>query len=321
MNWNWSFQAFRLFGTDVRIHWSLPAFFLYFVLRAAQHSPSLLFIALFVVTPFVLLFGSVLLHEFGHIFAARYYGLRVGQTILTPIGGMVMVGRSRTPRGEFVVAAGGPLVNVALALVGLALYAVLGGPVSVATLVPFVADDAFARLYMQGHLGLLVLHDFVQTNAVLFLFNVAMLAYPMDGGRMLFAGLWHRKGYRPGMVLACKISRVIAVLMGIGAVLLLSPMLGIIAFFVWFQAHMMLKRVHLLDDPGLGYSTQREQELLARRQAIKQELKELKPGPIAAWLEQRRTKRYIELLSKAETHGLHSLTRSERAFLRKARKR
>ena len=48
-------------------------------------------IGLFVVTPFVLLFGSVLAHEYGHIFAARYYGLQVGQTILTPIGGMVLV--------------------------------------------------------------------------------------------------------------------------------------------------------------------------------------------------------------------------------------
>jgi Zn-dependent protease len=279
------------------------------------------FIALFVITPFVLLFGSVLAHEFGHIFAARYFGLRVGETILTPIGGMVMVGRSRTPRGEFVVAAGGPMVNVALALAGLVLLAALGGPVSLGTVLPFVGDDPFARLFAQGHVGLLVLHDFVQTNAILFFFNVAMIAYPMDGGRMLFAGLWHTKGYRPGMVVACKVSRVVAVLMGIGAIFLLSPMLGVIAFFVWFQATMMLRRAHLLDDPGLGYSGGREQELLERRRQIKKELRDLRPGPIAAWFEQRRTRRYVELLTKAETHGINSLTRSERDFLKRARER
>ena len=71
------------------------------------------------------------------------------------------------------------MVNVGLALGGLVLYAGAGGPVSVATVVPFVGDDPFAGLYLQGHLGLLVLHDFVQTNAILFLFNVAMIAYPM----------------------------------------------------------------------------------------------------------------------------------------------
>lgn len=321
MNWNWSFPAFRLFGTDVRIHWSLPAFFLYYVLRAARHGPSVTFIALFVVLPFLLLFASVLAHEFGHIFAARYFGLHVGETILTPIGGMAMVGRSRTPRGEFVVAASGPAVNVGLAIAGLLLLAVLGGPVSVATLVPFAGDDAFARLYTAGHLGRLVVHDFVQMNALLFLFNVAMLAYPMDGGRMLFAGLWHKQGYHRGMAIACKVSRVLAVLMGIGALLLLSPLLGVIAFFVWFQASMMLRRVHLLDDPGMGYSARRERELLARRRQIKRELRNVKPGPLAAWLEQRRTKRYVELIAKAESQGINALSPAERAFLRRARKR
>lgn len=320
MNWNWSFRAFRLFGTDVRIHWTLPAFFFYYVLRAAQHSPSVLFIALFVITPFVLLFASVVAHEFGHIFAARYYGLHVGETILTPIGGMVMVGRSRTPQSEFVVAAGGPAVNVALALIGLLLFLALGGPLSLGTLVPFVADDPFTRLYVQGHTGLLVLHDFVQTNAVLFLFNMAMVAYPMDGGRMVFAGLWRTKGYHSGMVVACKVSRVVAVLMGVAALITLSPLLGVIAFFVWMQASMMLKRIPLLDDPGAGYSARRQSELLRKRREIKKELRSLRPGPIQAWLEQRRTQRYVELLAKAESKGLNSLSRSERAFLKRVRK-
>lgn len=319
MIWKWSFRAFRLWGTVVRIHWSLLAFFLYYVVRAFSHDLSPAFVAMLVVTPFVLLFGSVLLHEFGHIFAARHFKLSVGETILTPIGGMVMVGRARTPWSEFWIAAWGPIVNVVLAAAGLLLYTLLGGPISVSMLVPFVTDDAFSQLYRQGDMGLLVLRDFVQTNVMLFVFNVVMVAYPMDGGRMLLAGLWHRSGYRGGMEMACKVSRVMAVLMVVGGFLMRSVLLALIGVFVWMQAAMMLRQLPLLDDPGGGHGSSRRQSLRQREREIRQELKTLRGNWLSRWLEQRETERYVRLLHKAETEGLHSLSDRERAILRRAR--
>ncbi len=324
MDWNWSFRAFRLFGTDVRIHWSLPAFFLYFVLRAASHGTSPTFLALFVVTPFVLLFASVLAHEYGHIFAARWYGLHVGRTILTPIGGMVMVGQAQTPKSELVVAAAGPAVNLALALLGTLFYALLGGPFSASLVVPLLGDDLFARLYQQGDLGTLMVRDFVQTNAMLWWFNVLMVAYPLDGGRMLFSALWKRHGYQTGMVLACKVSRVLAVVLGIAAIILLSPILAVIAFFVWLQATMVLRQIPQLAQPGLGSSggigRARWPRAKPRQRGQKRGLGGLRDA-VVRWHDRREAERYLELVAKAEMKGLHALSDDERAFLKQYRER
>jgi Zn-dependent protease len=336
MDWNWSFRAFRLFGTEVRIHWSLPVFFLYYVLRAARHGPSPLFLALFVVTPFVLLFGSVLLHEFGHIFAARRFGLHVGHTILTPIGGMVMVGQSRTPRGEFFVAAAGPTVNLALMVLGTALYLALGGPLSAGMLLPFVGDDAFLLGWSRGGLGLLVLRDFVEMNALLFWFNVLTVAYPMDGGRMLLATLWPRLGYHRAMRVAANVSRVLAVGLGITAVLTVSPMLGVIAFFLWMQATMMLRQLPLMVDPSLGsWSSPYDAGPRGRWSRFEQgragrkvgfgspERRRAREGGLIErfelWRERRRVRRHMELLARAEAKGLNALSPADREFLRKRR--
>jgi Zn-dependent protease len=315
MNWNWSLRAFRLLGTEVRIHWTLLAFFLYYVLRAARHQPSPLFLALFVVLPFVLLFTSVTLHEFGHVIAARHYGLHVGQTILTPVGGMVMVGQSRTPQSELVVAAAGPLVNLALVAVGLGATLGLGGPASLGMVVPLGGDDSW--LATGGRLELLVLRDFVETNAVLFWFNVLTVAYPLDGGRMLLAVLWQRMGFERGMRVAGKVSRVLAVLLGIAAIVTYSPLLGVIAVLVWVQASMALRQLRLAEQYGLRISPG-PMPAPSRSRAARSPSRRWSLG---AWLERRRARRYLELVAKASAKGLDALSPSEREFMRRERER
>jgi Zn-dependent protease len=316
MNWNWSFRAFRLLGTEVRIHWTLLAFFLYYVLRAARHQPSPLFLGLFVVLPFVLLFASVTLHEMGHVLGARHYGLHVGQTILTPVGGMVMVGQSRTPGSEFVVAAAGPLVNVALVGLGLTATLVLGGSASLGMVVPLGGDDSW--LATGGRLELLVLRDFVETNAVLFWFNVLTVAYPLDGGRMLLAVLWQRMGYERGMRVAGKVSRVLAVLLGLAAIITTSPLLGVIAVLVWVQASMALRQLALAEQYGLRISP-------GPAAASPRKSRGAKPSgtrwSLGSWLERRRARRYLELVAKASARGLDALSPGEREFMRRERER
>jgi Zn-dependent protease len=315
MNWNWSLRAFRLLGTEVRIHWTLLAFSLYYVLRAARLEPSPLFLGLFVVLPFVLLFASVTLHEFGHVLAARHYGLHVGQTILTPVGGMVMVGQSRTPRSELVVAAAGPLVNVALVVLGLTAYLGLGGLASFGMVVPLGGDDSW--LATGGRLELLVLRDFVETNAMLFWFNVLTVAYPLDGGRILFAVLWQRRGYEQGMLLAGKVSRVLAVLLGIAAIVTFSPLLGVIAVLVWVQASMALRQLATAEQYGLRLSPGPMPASSRSRTARSAPRR----WSLGGWLERRRTARYLELVVKASAKGLDALSRSEREFMRRERER
>ena len=64
----------------------------------------------------VLLFLCVLLHEFGHIFTARAFGVPTPYVTLLPIGGVAQLERiPEEPWEEFLIAIAGPLVNVVIA--------------------------------------------------------------------------------------------------------------------------------------------------------------------------------------------------------------
>ena len=66
----------------------------------------------------LLLFLCVLLHEFGHIFTARAFGVPTPYVTLLPIGGVAQLERiPEEPGQEFLIAIAGPLVNVAITIV------------------------------------------------------------------------------------------------------------------------------------------------------------------------------------------------------------
>src|SRR6478672_3806684 len=84
------------------------------------------------------LFAVILLHEFGHCFAARWVGGTAEEIVMTPLGGLAMAMAPRRPWPTFVTVAGGPLVNVVICLLcGFLLYLAAGvwplGPVHFGT--------------------------------------------------------------------------------------------------------------------------------------------------------------------------------------------
>ncbi len=331
----YSWRVGRLFDTEVKIHWTLPVMLLFFMMQShAFQTGAWEFGIVVVVLPWLLLFQSVLMHEFGHVFAARHYQMPTHEVILHPLGGLAVIGgQSRTPKEEFVIAAAGPLVNVALIILGMAVYLALGAPFHLGMLWPFIDSGLFEGALFRQSMGLWLLYNFIVTQSVLVLFNVCMLAYPMDGGRMLMAGLWARVGHGRALFLSLKIAQGFALLMGAAALWWREPFLIVIAFVIFVHAIQMLKQLPHIS-PGLAQDSRFEyvawQQQGQRRTAV-QALKK-RPGPIRRWLNRLKAKREVrvvedrlntrrrvdELLDKITSEGISSLTDEEKAYLKQA---
>jgi Zn-dependent protease/CBS domain-containing protein len=122
----------------------------------------------------LLLFLSVLLHELGHSYVALRYRIPIKQITLFIFGGMAHMGKEPpSPRAEFLIAIAGPIVSLILGA------GCLGGATAL--------DSLFAR---SGFQGLVVLGGLLgMVNVQLGLFNL-IPGFPLDGGRILRAGLW-----------------------------------------------------------------------------------------------------------------------------------
>ena len=117
----WSFKVARVAGIDVKIHVTFLLVLAYFGVIYWQQGGVIGAVEGVGFT--LLLFLCVLLHEFGHAFAARAYGIRTPDITLLPIGGVARLERMPDkPVQELVVAIAGPAVNV---LIGLVLFAFL----------------------------------------------------------------------------------------------------------------------------------------------------------------------------------------------------
>src|SRR5215204_2650788 len=118
-----SFKVIQLFGIDVRIHvtwfialalitWALATGYFRFLVPRQQFVTAIELAALSA----VLLFVSVLVHEFSHSVVARALGMPVRDITLFIFGGVSNIrGEARTPRDEALVSAVGPLTSFAVA--------------------------------------------------------------------------------------------------------------------------------------------------------------------------------------------------------------
>lgn len=172
-------KIFSLFEVPVKLHIS----FLIFLAVMLLISPSSF--------PYILItFASVIPHEFGHILAARYYGIKCTQVVLTPFGGMAMLDTIDAHwKQEFWITLCGPLVSLGL---GLALL-----PLGLLTM------D-----WMPYLLGASII------NFVLFVFNL-LPVYPMDGGRLLRSALSAVLKVEEATMIAVRVSQTLAFSIGI----------------------------------------------------------------------------------------------------------
>jgi Zn-dependent protease/CBS domain-containing protein len=221
----WSYRIARVAGIDVRLHVTFLLLLLFLGWQGYQQGGPVAALAsvLFV----TLLFLCVLLHEFGHAFAARYYGIRTPDITLLPIGGVARLERMpENPMQELVIAIAGPMVNVVIAIV---LWFALGMPVTNAAF--HIYDDSARGMFA----------DLLNVNVMLVAFNL-IPAFPMDGGRMLRAILAFWIGHAKATLIAARVGQGIAVifalvgLFGIPGFAHSNPFLIFIAMFVFMGA-------------------------------------------------------------------------------------
>jgi Zn-dependent protease/CBS domain-containing protein len=180
------------------------------------------------------LFASVGVHELGHSWAAMRYGIHTESITLWILGGLAsLTEMPKESDREFWIAIAGPITSLLLAGVCLAALTALPG-----------AGTAF--VFVVGWLAV--------TNVVLAVFNL-LPAFPMDGGRILRAVLASRLSYAQATRVAARIGTLFAVLFAVVGVLAFSPILLLLAFFIYGAATSESRMVilsELLDDLTVG---------------------------------------------------------------------
>jgi Zn-dependent protease/CBS domain-containing protein len=202
----------RVAGVTIGANWTLLVVFGLFtwVLAAAElptaaagYSTSQYWAAAFATS--VVFFGCLVAHEVAHAVTARHHGIGVDSIVLWMLGGISKLEREPSePGDELRIALAGPLASLALAASFLA-CAGLASPLRAPALL-------VAAL---GWLG--------WVNAILAVFNLVP-AFPLDGGRVLRAWLWQRRGDKvQATVSAARAGRTFGfVLVGLGVLDLLA---------------------------------------------------------------------------------------------------
>src|SRR5213082_4182906 len=112
---SWSLPIIRIAGIQLRIHITFLLLIAWLGLGYYAQGGSAAAVSGILVI--VLLFVCVVLHEFGHAFAAKAFGINTPDITLLPIGGVARLERMpEEPVQELIIAVAGPLVNVVIAL-------------------------------------------------------------------------------------------------------------------------------------------------------------------------------------------------------------
>ncbi|MFN8153285.1 MAG: site-2 protease family protein [Bacteroidia bacterium] len=174
----------------------------------------------------ILVFGCVLLHEFGHALMAQRYHVKTRDITLLPMGGVARLEKMpEKPQQECMVALAGPLVNVGIILLLLPVILLGKGW-------PLALDMD----YYEAN-GLLV--NLLLVNISLLLFNL-LPAFPMDGGRVLRSLLAMKLSHRRATKIAAYIGMAIAagfIVLGVSY----NVVLVLIGLFVFYGANAELR--------------------------------------------------------------------------------
>ncbi len=252
-----AFPMFNLFGIRVRVHFTFILLLVWMAVLAPNLESNAGLLGLVVVG----LLMSVILHELGHALTARRYGIETREIVLTPIGGVARLEGYPQGLAELAIAAAGPLVNLALAVV------LFFGLVA-AGLPPWGAG---AVVDLPSALQWLLFG-----NLCLFALNL-LPAFPLDGGRILRSALSFILGQERATRIATRLGMVLAAVLGLTALVpwALGPMFNVLllltAFFVLLGAtreSSLVKTLQALQGRRAGEAMMTRCERLAPQDTI-----------------------------------------------------
>ena len=319
---NGSVHIFTVFGIRVRLHASLIvwiALILLFGLGQGFTWQDRL------VSSFML-FTIVLLHEFGHCFAARYVGGDADEVLLTPLGGLAMTMAPRRWKAQLITVVGGPAVNVLIcAATGAVLWYFFG-------FIPW--NPSIPRLNVDWHhfnfaafnlWGRWVYWTF-WTSWFLLIFNLLPI-FPLDGGQILQALLWPKFGYYRSMNFACVTGMIGAGFLfawGLVGGSLLLLLIAVFGFITCLNIRRQLQAEGpwaFQEEDGADFTASlyaKDLDTPKRKHLSKRVLRRAQKREAAEAAEQAHVD---AILAKVSAHGMHSLTWFERRALKRATER
>ncbi|MCC7164500.1 MAG: site-2 protease family protein [Anaerolineae bacterium] len=250
-------QIGKLFGIPVRIDPSWILIFLLLVYQLAtlvlpvelgrrfQRGVALDLIVVAVLAS-LLLFASVLAHEFAHALMARVRGVSVLGITLFIFGGVAQIGDEPDgPATEFLIAIVGPLISFVIAIMAAVVWIWL---------------QAFQGMGLVNNIAVFQLARYIavvafylaQANLLLAVFNL-LPGFPLDGGRVLRSIVWAiLQDQRRATYIGMLSGRGVAALLTLGGLYLVlrgeysGGWLILMAWFLWRAAgeayHSMLAR-------------------------------------------------------------------------------
>ncbi|MBX3442250.1 MAG: M50 family metallopeptidase [Planctomyces sp.] len=267
----------------------------------------------------VLVFLSVLVHEFAHVFVARGTGGEGDEILIWPLGGLAFVRTGPTTSSEFFTAAAGPVSNLLLLVASLSALAMMRVPISA---------DVFHLLEIPNvTLETTVARDVLllmaSINFKLMCFNL-LPAIPLDGGQMALSLAKTRMEPLPARIRILQVGQVIGLLVAVAGVLMEDVIPVFLAFWLTIynlHEYFLARISEAYDEPITLQEFSSDDRESPRR-----------PGMIERWRQRREEQRILreqqeraeaerrldELLDKVHREGMSALSEAERRFLTRA---
>jgi Zn-dependent protease len=190
-------------GIAVRLHFT---FLIFAFWRIQQYADIVYGIAVIAG-----LYVCILLHEFGHAFAARWCDGECDLILLWPLGGLAFARPAFHPTAHLITTLAGPFVTMVLWLTFAGLVACIHHLSALQGIVPWTVYR--------------FLNEMRFLNLWLLLFNMLLPAFPMDGGRMVRDVIWHWTSAEKATRIAVRLSQTIAIIAAVWAVIELTNVL------------------------------------------------------------------------------------------------